>query len=213
MLNFAKAYDISITLGEEAAVYPGDPPFSAEEVYSLAGGAEARVSSFRACAHSGTHLDLPAHFEPGAPGLESFPPERFILPAQVLEIENPRAVTREELTGKALKRGRAFLFKTRNSIERLVVSGIFSEDYVSLEAGAAELCVELDSPLVGLDYFSIDRFGDSGYPVHRTLLNSGRLILEGLNLRSVPAGEYTLLALPLKIKGLEASPVRAVLLK
>ena len=213
MLNFEKAYDISVTLGEEAAVYPGDPPFSTEEVFSFAGGAEARVSSFRSCAHSGTHLDLPAHFEARAPGLESFPPERFILPAQVLEIENPRAVTREELSHKALKRDQAFLFKTRNSIERLVVSGIFSEDYVYLETGAAELCVELGSPLVGLDYYSIDRYGENGYPAHRTVLNNGRLILEGLNLRSVPAGEYILLALPLKIKGFEASPVRAVLLK
>jgi len=75
----------------------------------------------------------------------------------------------------------------------------------------SDFCAEKKASLVGIDYVTIDRYGDEASPAHRKLLGSGILILEGINLREVPLGEYTLFCPPLKIKGGEASPVCAIL--
>ncbi|MCE5273319.1 cyclase family protein, partial [bacterium] len=141
------------------------------------------------------------------------PPERFILPALVVESDNPKAVEQEELLALHLPVERAVLFKTANSASGLVRSRRFSEKYVHLTAGAARHLAELRVPLVGLDYYSVDPFDSHDYPAHRALLTAGALILEGIDLAAAPPGEYTLICLPLKLDGVEASPVRAVLLR
>jgi arylformamidase len=213
LTSFSEIFDISVTLGLEAPVYPGDPAYSREKVYSLDAGDTAEVSKLTLCAHSGTHIDLPTHFFRNSPGVSELPPERFILPARVVEIESPLAVSLEELKRLGLNSGRAVLFKTANSGKGLVRSGRFSEKYVYIKRKAAEHLAALNAPLVGLDYYSIDRFDSSDYPAHRALLSAGTVILEGIDLAAPPAGEYTLICLPLKLPGVEASPVRAVLLR
>ena len=87
----------------------------------------------------------------------------------------------------------------------------FREDFISLSVQAAQICVARGVRLVGIDYLSVDKYGDDSLPVHRTLLESDILILEGIDLAAVPCGRYTLICLPLRIEGAEASPVRAVL--
>lgn len=213
MIIFSEVYDISVTLGSEAPVYPGDPAYSREKVYSLDEGDSAEVSKLTLCAHSGTHIDLPAHFFRHCPGMSELPAERFILPARVLEIEDPRAVGLDELKSKDTGSGQAVLFKTANSRSGLVRSGRFTEKYVFIRKKAALHLATLKLPLIGIDYYSVDRFGAPDYPSHRTLLSSGALILEGIDLAAVPPGDYTLICLPLKLPGVEASPARAVLLR
>ena len=213
MNRFKQIYDISLTLGRQEAVYPGDPEFKRETVTSLADGGIAEVSKFSICAHCGTHLDLPAHFIKGTPRIESYPPGDFILPARVVKIDDEEAVTLRELESKKIEPGGAVLFKTTNSESGLVCSGSFSHRYVYLTPDAAHFCVASGVKLVGLDYYSVDIYGDSGYPTHHVLLNGNVIILEGINLAEVREGDYTLIALPLKIKGAEASPVRAVLVR
>jgi arylformamidase len=90
---------------------------------------------------------------------------------------------------------------------------VFSERFVFLSGEAAAFCVRKGVGLVGLDYISIERYGDRSFPAHRQLMQSGALILEGIHLGDVSPGRYTLICLPLKIEGSEASPVRAVLLR
>jgi arylformamidase len=213
MNRFKQIYDISLTLGQQEAVYPGDPEFKQETVTSLADGGIAEVSEFSICAHCGTHLDLPAHFIQGARTMETYPPGDFILPARVVQIDDEEAVTLRELESKKIEPGGAVLFKTTNSESGLVCSGSFSHRYVYLTPDAARFCVTRGVKLVGLDYYSVDLYGDSGYPTHHVLLNGNVMILEGINLAEVQEGDYTLIALPLKIKGAEASPVRAVLVR
>lgn len=205
-------HDISVTLGTEAPAYPGDPVFERELVLSLERGDSADVSRISMCAHSGTHLDLPAHFFPGSQGAGEVDPGRFMLPARVLSVTERDSVDAASLAGLEPMPGEALLFRTRNSVSGLVRSGRFSEDYAYIEPGAAELCAGLGCCLVGLDYYSIDPFGSSDYPAHRILLGHGIPILEGIDLAGVPDGRYRLVCLPLRIAGAEASPVRAVLL-
>ncbi len=213
MLKFDSIYDISVPLARESIIYPGDPSFLREAVYSLAAGDISEVSKLELSAHTGTHLDFPAHFFAGAGTVEQYPVEKFILAAQVVSLADPVAVRRSDLEGKPIKEGRALLFKTVNSVSGLLNRGSFSPEYVYLTEDAAGFCIEKKAPLVGLDYLSVEKYGKSDYPVHRKLLAEGILILENIDLKPVPEGDYLLFCFPLKIARGEASPVRAVLME
>ncbi len=204
--------DISVLLGRESIDYPGDPPYVRERLASLAAGDPFELSALRLSAHCGTHLDAPAHLFERGPTIDTLPPERFILPAVVVDATGRPAVDVAALAGTELRPGEAVLFKTDNSLTGTCRSGVFREDYVSLARDAAALLVERKVALVGLDAVSVDAFEDTGYPVHVSLLGNGVLVLEGIDLAGVDAGRYLLVCLPLRILGGEASPVRAVLL-
>ena len=87
----------------------------------------------------------------------------------------------------------------------------FQTHYIALTESAAHLLVEMGVRLVGIDYLSVDAFARHDFPVHRILLGAGVLILEGLDLRAVPPGDYELLALPLLVQHGDGAPVRAIL--
>lgn len=206
-------HDISIILGEQNITYPGDRSFARESTGPIPGIKVTEESNLSLSAHSGTHLDAPAHFIPGGKHLDDYAPADFVMPAQVVEILNPEAVTAEDLEEVETSPGEALLFRTGNSHSGRVVSGTFSDRYVYIAADAAHWCVDRQLKLVGLDYISVDRYDDSETPAHRLLLGAGVLALETINLAEVRPGRYMLICLPLRIKGAEGSPVRAVLVE
>ena len=208
---FKKIYDISILLGEESIDFPGDTPFSREFALTIEESGICNVSNLKMSAHAGTHVDTPLHFIPGGKGIDEYAAEDFIFPANVIEIRDGESINASHIDGFDLEPGDAVLFKTANSLSGTSTSGQFAESFVYLSPRAAEVCVEKRLDLVGIDYVTIDKFGDTSSPTHHTLLGNDILILEGINLKDVPPGKYTLLCLPLKIKGCEGSPVRAVL--
>lgn len=207
-----KVYDISVVLGRESIDYPGDPPCSRELICTLEGGADYDLSKLTMSAHSGTHLDVPAHFFPDGKTIDRYCAEDFLFRAQVIDIHDNEAVRVPELSSLQILPGDALLFRTENSRQTRCRAGTFSEDYVYVSAEAADFCVALGVGLVGIDYVSVDRFGDETYPSHRKILGNDCLILEGIDLEKVTPGTYTLVCLPLKIPGAEASPVRAILI-
>jgi arylformamidase len=205
-------YDISVLLGGESIDFPGDPPYVRERVGRIGETGPYELSSLRMSAHAGTHLDSPSHFFAGGWTIDAYPARDFILPARVVQAAGRDAVLPADLENARLRSGEAVLFKTANSLTGRSTSGVFSPDYVYLTLEVARVCVEKRVPLVGLDYITVERYGDQAFPVHRVLSENGILILEGIHLEQVPPGGYVLICLPLKIKGGEASPVRAVLL-
>jgi arylformamidase len=205
-------YDISVVLGKESIDFPGDEPFARKWTQRLQEGGVCDLTSLCLSAHAGAHLDSPAHFLPGGKTLDRYPLRDFMRPAQVVEIQDPECVRPGELEPLEIKEGDALLFKTENSQSGRSRSGVFSERFVYLSGEAAEWCVRHGVGLVGLDAISIERYGDERFPAHRRLMENGVLILEGIHLGDVPPGRYTLLCLPLKLEGCEASPVRAVLI-
>lgn len=211
MIRYKTIYDISVLLGEESIDYPGDTPFSRELIETINGSGIFELSKLEMSAHSGTHIDTPAHFIPNGKTLDSYPVQNFILPARVVNIEDKQAIRPAELKNLDIAPGDSILFKTGNSTTGRCKNGKFSESFVYLTLEAAEFCVEKKVSLVGIDYITIEKYGNESFPAHRKILGSGILILEGLNLGAVPPGNYTLMCLPLRIKGSEASPVRAVL--
>jgi arylformamidase len=212
MQCFGSVYDISVLLGEENITFPGDVPYSRETAFSITAGDYCNLSNLILCAHSGTHIDAPAHFIEGAKTIEEFPVERFILPCCVVNIEGEGPVKSEDLKGIDIHKGHALLFRTQNSLCGLSRGGTFSETHVYLSEDAAAFCVELGVSLVGIDYISVDKYGEDS-PIHRMLLDNDVLILEGIDLKPIPAGRYMLIALPLRIKGAEGAPARAILLR
>jgi arylformamidase len=105
------------------------------------------------------------------------------------------------------------LFKTRNSSFWNNPEEGFRNDYTYLEPGAAQRLTEMGMRLVGIDYLSIEQFASNNFETHRILLAKGVVILEGLDLRNIAAGQYELICLPLRIAGGsgDGAPVRAVL--
>lgn len=207
----AKMYDISVPLSADLAVYPGDTAFSKDTVMSFENGDLCLLTGLTFSAHLGTHLDAPAHFFAGGKTIEAYPLENFVLPAQVVEVSSEQSITAEHLTNLSIESGDALLFKTANSLSGLVRKKTFTENYVSLSEDGAAFCVSLKPSLIGIDYFSIDSYHAQDYPAHYQILGHDIFILEGLDLSLVPAGRYTLCCFPLKLTGIEASPVRAVL--
>lgn len=209
--RYETVYDISVLLGTESIDYPGDTPYSRDLMLTIEDSGISNVSKLVMSAHSGTHLDAPLHFIPKAKSIDEYSVQQFILTAQVVNIEDREAIRPSELENLDIKQGDALLFKTDNSISSRCRSGVFSESFVYLSPEAADFCVEKKVSLVGIDYNTIERHSDEAFPVHHKLLGSNILILEGINLKGVPPGRYTLFCLPLKIKGGEAAPVRAIL--
>lgn len=200
-----KVFDISVPLHPAVPHWPGEKGFTLERLQN----GNVCVSQIAMGLHTATHLDAPLHFLPDGKNLDQIPLERYLGPARVVPIEDSRSITRAELERRDLAGCDKVLFKTENSLrwER----ADFDREFIGLSAEGAAYLMERGIRLVGTDYLSIEAFGSDGR-VHNILLGHDTVILEGLDLREVPAGDYYLMCVPLKIAGAEASPTRALLL-
>jgi arylformamidase len=138
----------------------------------------------------------------------------MIGPARVIEIpKDVQAIDLEELSRHDLDGATRLIFKTRNSDFWAERGGNFREDFTYIEPDAARLLASAGIRLVGMDYLSVEKFRSEGFETHLALLSSGIVIVEGLNLTGVPAGDYELICLPLKIASGtgDGAPARAVL--
>lgn len=205
-----KIFDISVPLSTEMPIWPGNPPFEMEAAKSMQRGDASNVSRVRMGTHTGTHVDAPRHFIEGAPSVDQLPLDQLIGPARVI-FSDARVISRTWLETIDLVGVKRLLFKTKNS--DFWKSNAFHEDFSYLDREAADYLSQLGVFLVGIDYLSIDRFGDKSAPAHHALLGRGIASLEGLDLSEIEPGNYQLICLPLKIAGADASPARVVLLK
>jgi arylformamidase len=202
-------YDISVAISSSLQCYPGDPPVRLSPLPVPSGGEPFRVSRLAFGSHTGTHVDAPAHLLGGGATVDEIPLELLVGPCLVVDLTAQAGEIEAGLLKKLPVRGvRRLLFHTRNSA--LWEEPGFVEEFVALTPAAAAWLVEVGVQLVGVDYLSVERSQTKGR-VHRTLLEAGVVILEGLNLAGVEAGEYELICLPLKIGGGDGAPCRAVL--
>ncbi len=180
-------------------IYEGDPAVEIAAWSALRKGDSANVSFLHFGAHTGTHVDAPAHFIEGARKIDALSLDVLIGPARVVRVPDhvaeidPKFLENSDLT--AVER---VLFHTRNSN---FWSEGFRKDFTHLLPEAAEKLVEIGIKLVGTDYLSIEKFHSGHHRTHLALLSKGVVIVEGLNLSAVPAGDYELICLPLKIAG------------
>jgi arylformamidase len=186
-------YDISPPLSPRLAVWPGDTSLSREVLLDLGqpisescnNVATITLSTLHATCHLGAHADAPSHYGRGAPDIASRGLDFYLGPCQVVRV--------------------------------LLATGTvpdpeqFNEDFAALSPDLVEALHRQGVRLVGIDTPSVDLFDSKDLPAHHTFLRRDMAILEGLMLNGVPEGTYELIALPLRLTGFDASPVRAVL--
>jgi arylformamidase len=201
--------DISVRLRTGMVNWPGDPPARISQVLDMERGDPCTVSLLEMGAHTGTHMDAPAHFVRGGVGIDALPLDTAIGSARVIAIQDPESIKPEELRRHRLRRGERILFKTGNSA-RCWDKDSFVEDFVYLSAAAAQYLADRQVRLVGIDYLSVGGFRADGVETHQALLQAGIWIIEGLNLKRVRPGRVQLVCLPLRIAGADGAPCRAI---
>lgn len=210
-----RLWDISRPLRDGSTSWPGEGRSLHQRwISSRAHGDRANTTAFEGSVHLGTHIDAPMHFIDQGADVADLDLDRCVGSATVVEIAACKQIGRSQLGQMRLRPlPRRLLLKTRNSAPTGAAEvSRFDEDFCAVTADAAKLMVERGVQLIGIDAASIAPYRDP-VPTHEILLGAGVIVLEGLDLRNVEPGDYTLIALPLRLSGFEGSPVRAVLLR
>jgi arylformamidase len=200
--------DISQTLSPTLPVWPGDTPFSAEHVLTHGPQSPVHVSRFHLSTHSGSHGDAPLHYDPYGQAIADVALDAYLGRARVLDLRGCGSCVTPDMVLPALN----------SPVERLLLRTYqhfphdrWESDFTSVSAKVIELIAAHGVILIGTDAPSLDPEDSKTMAAHLAAKAAGLRILEGLVLDDVEAGDYELIALPLKLAGLDASPVRAVL--
>ena len=204
-----KLYDVSLTIHPGMMVWPGDAEVGLDTVKAIPRGDSINVSLIHIGTHTGTHVDASLHFIGDGTGVDKLSPEVLVGRARLFQLPEVRRIDRDILDRLDLKGVSRVLFGTGNSA--LLRKESFDTGYTSVSADAARHLVNMRMKLVGVDYLSIEEYKREGHPTHHILLGAGVVIIEGLDLTDVPAGDYELMCLPLKLKDADGAPARVFL--
>ena len=201
--------DISVVVNEATPEWPGDTPWSCRWTWDIARGDSVNVSCMTGSTHVGTHADAPFHVDSSWPTADALPLDSFAGPATVVDVtghEGPLALASLGLPDAGVA-GVRLLLRTGRSI----AAGPFPGHWPWIADETIGLLLSRGLRLLGVDAPSVDGRDSKTLSVHRALFQGGASVLENLDLRHVTPGEYHLTAFPLKVAGLDAAPVRAVL--
>ena len=206
--------DVTATLDPaKTPVYQGDAPMKFDFLKDMRRGDNFTLSVYSMGAHSGTHIDAPMHFIRDGASIDQVGLDPLIGPARVIDIaDSVQAIDAAELNRHAWKGAQRVLFRTRSTLRGWMDSA-FHKDFAYIAPDAAQLLADAGVVLVGVDYISAEQFGAPAPKTHQILLGRGIPIVEGLDLRPVQAGDYDLIVLPIKVRGHEGAPARAVMRK
>ncbi|HKP54133.1 MAG TPA: cyclase family protein [Chloroflexia bacterium] len=203
--------DISVAVRPGMVVWADEIPVELTPIQTVARD-EAAVSRLCLGTHTGTHVDPPKHFIEGGAGAHELPLDAMIGPCVVRRFDERFEITAVHLESASIPEGTTRLLLSTPAAA-LWDSPRFHTNYTGLSFDGAEWCVRRGIRLVGIDYLSIERVDSpTVWRTHTTLLAASVVILEGLDLRAVPEGDYTLVCLPLKLQDGDGAPARAVLL-
>jgi arylformamidase len=207
--------DISAETTRNFVTWDGvEKGYEPELISEIAKGEVCNVSVMHQGAHTGTHMDAPFHFIENGKTIEQLDLDVLIGPASVSELYGRAVITAPDLKSLDLPSGTSrLILKTDNTTNRLIFDPKFHKDYVAVAPDAAQWIVDNGIKLIGIDYLSIGPYGSDNIETHRILLSNEVVVIETLNLSHVQAGNYTLIAAPPKLSGLEGAPVRALLIQ
>jgi len=200
-------YDITPPITSRLQVWPGDTPPVREVLLDIHRGDNITLSTLRATVHLGAHADAPSHYAGTAAAIHERSLALYLGPCQVVRVAAAHATrVTAEMVARPLQ------------VERvLIATGTFPDpehfntDFAALSPELVERLHEQGVKLIGIDTPSVDLFDSKDLPSHQMFLKHDMAILEGLALQGVPEGVYELIALPLRLVGFDASPVRAIL--
>lgn len=206
-------HDISIIVRPGTPEWPGDTPFDCRWTYRIAEGASVNLSATQGSPHVGTHADAPLHVRDGWVASDAIPLHPFVGACVVADVRaRPGPIALEELALDDLaldhgERVERLLLQTGQSI----AEGAFPATWPALSAACVDALLGMGLRLLAVDCPSVDDRDSKSLDIHQRLFAGGAFVLENLDLRGVPAGRHELVALPLRVAGLDAAPARAAL--
>lgn len=201
--------DISPALSAETPVWPGDTAFAARRTWELgAEGSPVNVSMITLSTHTGAHADAPLHYNANGAGIDAVSLEPYIGPCVVAHCIGKRLVNRDALDNAIRRTGFAPRVLVR-TYERQPTA--WDNAFAAIAADAIHWLADRGILLIGIDTPSLDPEQSKTMDAHHAILARDMRVLEGLVLDDVAEREYELIAPPLKLAGLDAAPVRAVL--
>ena len=200
-------YDITPPITPALDVWPGDTPPRREVLLDLARGDTVTLSTLHATVHLGAHADAPCHYGVEGAAIETRSIDDYLGPCQVIRVDVARGTRIAPGDVRVPIEADRVLFATGTFPD----PEAWNEDFCALDPALVDDLAGRGVRLVGLDTPSVDLFASKDLPAHGRILHHDMAILEGLVLADVPDGIYELIALPLKLVGFDASPVRAVL--
>ena len=211
-----RIWDISRTLSNELAEWPGDEPFHFQLTKTIAEGQSVNLGTIEMSVHNGTHADARFHFDTKGESIEKAPLEIYLGRAVVVDLREAfvRSSEKHLITTEDLRPHSEEVAET----SRLLIktgcwsdSAIFPNQIPVIAADVPGWLQKNGVKLLGLDLPSVDEVDSKSLPNHHALARAGIAIIESLDLKNVGAGIYNLVALPLKIAGGDAAPLRAIL--
>lgn len=204
----ARIWDISQTLHAGLPVWPGDTPFAMERTWALDGECPVNVSRLTLSTHSGAHADAPLHYDSEGAPIDAVDLSVYCGPCRLIDVRHARGAVQPGDVNSALLKGcERILFRTYDRFPR----NAWDSDFTAISADLIKQMAVLGVRLVGTDAASLDPVASKTLDAHNAVRRAGMRILEGLVFDGVEEGDYELIALPLKIAGADAAPVRAIL--
>lgn len=199
-----KFYDVT------AEVYEGMPVYKNKEEkqpkFQTVTNGHVTETRLSLDLHTGTHVDAPLHMMNDGETMETIPLERLVRPVKLFDLTHVNdGITKEDIADLPIDKGDFILFKTSNSLDEE-----FNFEFIYVKEDAARYLAEKGIDGVGIDSLGIER-AQEGHPTHRTLFQNDIIVMEGLRLKDVEAGQYFMVAAPLKVIGTDASPARVLL--
>ena len=200
--------DISPPLRVGMGVFPGDALFETSQTFTIGPGCPVNVSSIGMSTHCGAHADAPLHYDPAGVSIDQVELSDFIGPARVIDARGTDPLCRFEEIAKALDRAPPrVLLRLMDRLDPMV----WPSGFRALAAETVEGLAARGIRLIGVDVPSVDPETSKDLPSHMACHRHDIRIVENLVLADVVPGDYELIALPLKLQGLDAAPLRAVL--
>jgi len=206
-MHAPQLWDISPTISAAIPVWPGDTPFVAGPTWEIKDGCPVHVSRMTMTTHLGAHTDAPSHYDPAGAAIDAVGLAPYLGPCRVIHCIGAGVVRPHDVEAHLDGVPPRVLLRTYASAPQQAWDPAFpaiAPDTIALMAAHGVL-------LVGTDAASLDPQDSRTLDAHHAVRRHGMAILEGVVLDAVPPGDYELIALPLKLAGMDASPVRAIL--
>jgi len=203
-----KLWDISQPLRPDLPVWPGDTAFQSAPKWTYGDDSPVNVSAFTASTHTGAHADAPLHYDPNGKPIDLVSLDAYLGPCLLIDGRDCGALIEPDFVEAHVPEGtERVLFRTYAAFPH----GAWTSDFTAVHPASITALATLGVRLIGLDSPSLDPQDSKTMDAHMAVLHTDMRVLEGLVLDEPPPGVYELIALPLRLAGLDASPVRAVL--
>lgn len=206
-MHSPQLWDISPTISAGIPVWPGDTPFAASTTWAIGDGCPVHVSRMTMTTHLGAHVDAPSHYDPAGAAIDAVGLLPYIGACRVIHCIGQALVEPQHIAASLENVPARVILRTYDKAPQ----SAWDPQFPAISAAAIALLASRGVILVGTDAASLDPQDSKTLDAHNAVRAHGMAILEGVVLDDVPEGDYELIALPLKLAGMDASPVRAIL--